>query len=157
MFIRKSARAVLINNEDRILLFKFKFPEIQGDKVLWVTPGGGVEEGESFEQALKRELFEEMGLVSNSIGPWIWTKEVVFKGKKGEFVSYERYYLIKADNIDISFENMTLNEVRTLNGFKWWSIEEILSSSEEFFTPQIGPLLLGIVNGTIPNNPIDIN
>ncbi|KOA19638.1 RNA pyrophosphohydrolase [Clostridium homopropionicum DSM 5847] len=156
MFIRKSARALLINSENKILLFKFKFPEIQGEKVLWVTPGGGVEEHETFEQALKRELFEETGLVFNSIGSWVWTKEVIFNGTKGDFISYERYYLVKSNNVDISFENMTLNEVRTLNGFKWWSIDELLSSSEEFFTQQVGKLLLEIILGSLPNSPINI-
>ncbi len=156
MFIRKSARALLINSENKILLFKFRFPQIH-EKVLWVTPGGGVEEGGNFEQALKRELFEETGLIFNSIGPWVWTKEVVFNGKKGDFVSYERYYLIKSDNTDISVENMTLDDVRTLNGYKWWSIDELLSSSEEFFTPQIGNLLLEVITGNIPNRPININ
>lgn len=156
MFIRKSARALVINSENKVLLFKFKFPEIKGEKVLWVTPGGGVEEGENFEQALKRELLEETGLVFNSIGHWIWTKEVVFNGKKGDFVSYERYYLIKSDNTDISFENMTLNEVRTLNAFKWWSVNEILSSSEEFFTPQLSNLILKVIEGNLPDSPIDI-
>lgn len=96
-------------------------------------------------------------MVFNSIGPWIWTKEVVFNGKKGDFVSHERYYLIKSDNIDISIENMTLNEVRTLNGYKWWTIDELLSSSEEFFTPQFGNLLLEVITGNIPNSPININ
>jgi 8-oxo-dGTP diphosphatase len=156
MDIRKSARAILINNENKILMFKFKFENIQGENVLWVTPGGGVEEGENFEQALKRELHEETGLVLNSIGPWIWTKEVIFKGKERDFVSYERYYLIKMDNTNISFENMTLNEVRTLKGFKWWDINELLSSTEEFFTPQIGKLLIEIIEGNIPNSPIVI-
>ncbi|OAA87000.1 hypothetical protein [Clostridium ljungdahlii] len=93
---------------------------------------------------------------SEKIGSWIWTKEVVFNGKKGDFVSYERYYLIKSENTDISFKNMTLNEVRTLNGFKWWSIDELLSSSEEFFTPHIGNLLLEIIAGNIPNSPMNI-
>ncbi|WP_063554637.1 hypothetical protein [Clostridium ljungdahlii] len=67
---------------------------------------------------LKRELFEETGLVLNLIGPWIWTKKVVFNGRKGDFISYKRYYLIKMNNLDISFGNMTLNEARTLKGNK---------------------------------------
>ncbi|RMC96650.1 NUDIX domain-containing protein [Clostridium autoethanogenum] len=100
-------------------MFKFMFSEIQSKKVLWVTPGGGVKKDENFEQALNRELFEETGLALNLIGPWIWTKKGIFNGRKVDFISYEKYYLIKMDNLDISFENMTLNEARTLKGYKW--------------------------------------
>jgi 8-oxo-dGTP diphosphatase len=157
MNIRKSARAILINNENKILLFKFIFKEMLEEKVIWVTPGGGVEPGEDFEAALKRELFEETGLSFKSIGPWIWTKEVLFKGKEREFISHERYYLIKINNTDISFENMTLNEVTTLRGFKWWDANELLSSKEEFFTSQIGKLFSEIIEGNIPKNPTIIS
>jgi 8-oxo-dGTP diphosphatase len=157
MNIRKSARAILINNENKILLFKFIFKEMQEEKVIWVTPGGGVEPGEDFEATLKRELFEEIGLNCKSIGPWIWTKEVLFKGKERDFISHERYYLIKINNVDISFENMTLNEVTTLRGFKWWDVNELLSSKEEFFTSQIGKLFSEIIEGNIPKNPTIIS
>jgi 8-oxo-dGTP diphosphatase len=157
MNIRKSARAILINNENKILLFKFIFKEMLEEKVIWVTPGGGVEPGEDFEAALKRELFEETGLSFKSIGPWIWTKEVLFKGKEREFISHERYYLIKINNTDISFENMTLNEVTTLRGFKWWDANELLSSKEEFFASQIGKLFSEIIEGNIPKSPTIIS
>lgn len=50
-------RAIIISSGN-ILLIKRR----RGDETYWVLPGGGVEEGEGSEEALKRECFEEIGL-----------------------------------------------------------------------------------------------
>lgn len=57
--MRKSARAILITKENRLLLMKRTKP----DGIYYVTIGGGIDEGETSEQALIRELKEESGSI----------------------------------------------------------------------------------------------
>lgn len=50
-------RAIIIAS-DKILLIN----RVKEDKSYWVIPGGGVEQGESHEHAIKRECIEELGI-----------------------------------------------------------------------------------------------
>lgn len=57
--MRKSVRAIIITKDYKLLLMKRTKP----DEVYYVTIGGGVEDGETSEQALLRELKEESGSI----------------------------------------------------------------------------------------------
>ena len=59
---RPSARAILLNDKNEIALLHVKGRDDFGDRDHLETPGGGVEEGESFEAALCREMGEELGI-----------------------------------------------------------------------------------------------
>lgn len=56
--IRIRIAAIILNNKNEILLVNHK----KNNKSYWLFPGGGIEYGETFEQALKRELKEELNL-----------------------------------------------------------------------------------------------
>lgn len=51
---------------------------------------------------------------------------------------------------------MTDKEKRTLKGYYWWNIEEIIKSNEVFAPPKLGDLIKDILEGNIPNQPLDI-
>ena len=63
------AAAVVVNAENEILIAKRAVDAHQGG--LWEFPGGKVEEGESVEQALARELLEETGIKVEQVRPLI--------------------------------------------------------------------------------------
>ena len=62
------AVGVLIDPEGRFLLTSR--PEGKAYAGYWEFPGGKVEPGESIEQALRRELQEEIGVTIASAEPW---------------------------------------------------------------------------------------
>ena len=68
--------AAIIINKKRILIGKRKDEDIGGGK--WEFPGGKIEIGETISKALKRELYEELG-ISAKIGKELMNYEHMFK------------------------------------------------------------------------------
>lgn len=157
MRVRKSSRAVLLNPENKLFLFEFEFSMLSGHKTIWVTPGGEVEKNETFEDALHREIYEELGIELTGNYKWIYYRNRPFMTKSGEeFLSVERYYLVRIPHTKISFKNMTRIEKKLTKEWKWWPIEEIQSSSEVFFVDNLYEELDKIINGNIPEKPVEI-
>ena len=52
--------ANVVDGQRRVLLFRFS--PYDGRPPFWCTPGGKVDDGETYEQAARRELLEEVGL-----------------------------------------------------------------------------------------------
>ncbi len=69
--VKMLAQGVVIH-DGKVLLVKQKVK--RGD-IVWNYPGGGVEPGETFEQACIREVLEETGYTVRIIKPLIQRKE----------------------------------------------------------------------------------
>ena len=68
MRMRPSARLLVTDRQGRLLLFRFRHDDgpLTG-KTYWATPGGALDEGESFAEAARRELYEETQIRSAEI------------------------------------------------------------------------------------------
>jgi 8-oxo-dGTP diphosphatase len=62
------AVGVLIDAQDRFLLTSRPAGKVYAG--YWEFPGGKLEAGESVEQALRRELHEELGITIGAASPW---------------------------------------------------------------------------------------
>ncbi len=157
MQTRKSSRAIILNKRNEIFLFRYTFDFFAEQESIWITPGGGLDDGESFEEALKRELFEELGIELTEKAPFVFYRTPLYELKNGETVqSEERFYLVRLDEKEFSYANWTESENKRMTAGKWWSIEEIRQSEEKFFSKDVVGMLERFARGEIPKEPIEI-
>ena len=148
MRARPSARLLVLDNDRRLLLFHFVFDHgaLMGEQY-WATPGGALEQGESYEQAAIRELYEETGIIAD-VGRQVAQRDVVFRTPVGDQVTAdERYFLVRvADNVvDVSGQGP--DERRYMPEYKWWSLADLKSTAETVFPEHIVSLLTSLSEG----------
>jgi 8-oxo-dGTP pyrophosphatase MutT (NUDIX family) len=71
--IRPAARVVLLDDDDRVLMLRIHDPAVtRGPNPItadfWLLVGGGVRDGETYEEAVYREVAEETGIRAVTIG-----------------------------------------------------------------------------------------
>ena len=131
MRLRPSARLLVLDPSGRVLLFHFVHRnDALAGRDYWATPGGGVKDGETFEQAAILELAEEAGICVEDIGPEVGWRKLVLQLPDGERVmADERFFLIKAKNASLSRVGWTAQEVEVMADHRWWSPDELAQTS----------------------------
>jgi 8-oxo-dGTP pyrophosphatase MutT (NUDIX family) len=151
----EKARLIVLDPLGRVLLFHVSLPT--GER-FWITPGGEREPNESFEDAARRELWEETGCDDLGPGPWIWERETVRAGRAEPLLLRERYYLVSVGEVDraIGHHRRTAEEVELLDEDRWWTIPELHDTPETVFPPGLATLLEPIARGVLPATPLRI-
>ncbi len=146
MIERPSARLLVVDGRDRLLLFRFEHRSgpLQG-KVFWATPGGGLDPGETYEEAARREMFEEVGLRIEDPGPQIARREATFPLSDGTLAhADERYFLLKVDDLAVSSTGWTDLERDVMTDHRWWSREDLDTTPDQIWPETIADMLVAV-------------
>ncbi len=146
---RHAVRAVVIDALERVLLYRFVSPT---GRSFWAAPGGGVEEGESFEQAIRRELREEAGLSDVELGPCVWTRRHVFVWQR-VVDQRDRFHVVRVERHVVAPE-LDLAEEGVVE-HRWWNVSELERTTEEIAPRRLAALVRDLLEQGPPAQPID--
>ena len=135
--LRRAARVLLLDENNRVLLVRLAYR----GKRWWATPGGGLEDDETREDAARREVAEETGFELDKLGPWVWMREDVFRFEGRLYRQRERYFLASVPAFEARPKVINAEEAKTFDGLRWWTLEE-LETTDERFAPADFPALV---------------
>ena len=147
MRTRPSSRLLVLDPQNRLLLFKFEHRKgpLAGQS-FWATPGGGLDQGEDYARAARRELLEETGFSINDPGPVVEQRTVTFQLPDGEMAfADERFFLIRIDEAQVlSTKRWTDLEHEVMAAHHWWSADELRSTAEQVWPENLAEMLVRI-------------
>ena len=138
---RRAAKVIVMDPSGNVLLFHGRDPARPGEGSWWFPPGGGVEAGESDEEAALRELREETGLELERLGSPVATRHAVFMFEGQTLDSDEVYFLVRTQPFEPTSFGWTELERRAILGHRWWSQQELRTTSETVYPERLLSIL----------------
>ena len=139
MIVRPTVRLLVLDPEVRILLFRCE-GAVEVDSgtptgLVWITPGGGIEDGETSEEAARRELEEETGIVVSAaaVGPCL--RETEIGGRHPDFGDEDILYRDQLFLVRITAAEAACLSTRAVAeagyvAHRWWTVDEIATTTE---------------------------
>jgi 8-oxo-dGTP pyrophosphatase MutT (NUDIX family) len=154
---RPSARVVVIDGTGGVLLFRIEDPH-DPKPALWITPGGGVEPGESLVDAAARELAEETGAVVEpaALGEPVARTQGEWNFRGQPLFSVDTFFAWRTERFEPSTARWEPLEHELHAAWRWWTVEELDATSEAILPARLSDVVRSITQGAIGSSPIEL-
>lgn len=150
-------RALILDEQDHVLLVRFYWESFENPNGFWANPGGGVEPGETRLAAIQRELREEIGLEVDHLGHEVWTKTALFPMAEWDG-QVDHIHLYRTERFEpapaLSKKEL---EAEGLCETRWWSSEELQTPGLTFAPRSLPELLSRLHTEGVPETPVELN
>jgi 8-oxo-dGTP pyrophosphatase MutT (NUDIX family) len=154
---RLTARVLLFDPADRLLLMRGRLPGRPPETAAWFTVGGGVDPGETLVEAALREIAEETGFTGVELGPVVWLREGVGALNTGEKVLFKESYLVaRCAGGEPCRDGWADYETDLIDDIRWWSFEEMAVATARIYPERLVELLPPVAAGDYPAEPLVI-
>lgn len=140
---RRAARVLLVDAQQRVLLLHGGDPDEPDRGRWWITPGGGIEPGESSTQAAVRELAEETGLRVgvDELGGVVHERVTEFRFAGRHYRQSEHYFLLRIGTHDVDADGPGAVADPGISGHRWWSLPALAQTSEVIYPGELSAVL----------------
>jgi 8-oxo-dGTP pyrophosphatase MutT (NUDIX family) len=145
---RYAARVVVLDPAGRVLLFNWSNRRRESN--WWATPGGGLEEGENSRLAAVRELAEEAGIRVDEVEGPVWRTSHFFRSTDDLVLQYETFFLARVPSDAVDTEGFDEFEAAIALGHRWWSLDEMESSTEAIYPRGLAGLVRDVLRDGVP-------
>lgn len=143
---RRAARVLILDERGRVLVVRGHDAD-EPERHWWFTVGGGIDPGESPEQAACREVFEETGLrisPQDLEGP-VLERSAIFDFAREHCRQEESFFCVRVPSDSaLSSAGWTELEMNFIDELAWMSVAELEAATEEIFPRQLPQLVASL-------------